>query len=101
MTFVLSVVGNDEMESYLGLVNDTPSKARALILRNNKIKTRYYALDKNSNPTHTNAQITAKAVEGLFDENFKKEDMERLDTLMPMMQTGEHEKLPPHGPKAE
>ena len=71
-------VSNDEMETYLGLVNDTPSKARALILRNNKIRTRYYALDKNGKPTHTNAQITAKAVEGLFDENFKKEDMQLL-----------------------
>lgn len=71
-------VSNDEMESYLGLVNNTPSKARALILRNNKIKTRYYALDKNGNSTHTNAQITAKAVEGLFDENFKKENMQLL-----------------------
>ncbi|MCY0969869.1 beta-ketoacyl-ACP synthase III [Chryseobacterium wangxinyae] len=71
-------VSNDEMESYLGLVNNTPSKARALILRNNKIKTRYYALDKEGKPTHTNAQITAKAVEGLFDEHFKKEDMQLL-----------------------
>lgn len=71
-------ISNDEMESYLGLVNNTPSKARALILRNNKITTRYYALDKNGKPTHTNAQITAKAVEGLFDEHFKKEDMELL-----------------------
>lgn len=71
-------VSNDEMETYLGYINDKPSKARALILRNNKIKTRYYALDKNGNATHTNAQITAKAVEGLFDENFKKEDMQLL-----------------------
>ncbi|MCW3170194.1 beta-ketoacyl-ACP synthase III [Chryseobacterium sp. 09-1422] len=71
-------VSNDEMESYLGLVNNTPSKARALILRNNKIKTRYYALDKEGKPTHTNAQITAKAVEGLFDEQFKREDMQLL-----------------------
>lgn len=71
-------VSNDEMESYLGFVNNTPSKARALILRNNKIKTRYYALDKNGKPTHTNAQITAKAVEGLFDNQFKKEDMQLL-----------------------
>lgn len=40
-------IANDDMETYLGLVNNTPSKARALILRNNQIKTRYYALDKN------------------------------------------------------
>ncbi|WBV59013.1 beta-ketoacyl-ACP synthase III [Chryseobacterium camelliae] len=71
-------VSNDEMETYLGYINDAPSKAKALILRNNKIKTRYYALDKEGNPTHTNAQIAAKAVEGLFDDKFKKEDMELL-----------------------
>lgn len=71
-------VSNEEMETYLGLVNNTPSKARALILRNNKITTRYYALDKNSKLTHTNAQISARAVEMLFDENFSKDDMELL-----------------------
>jgi 3-oxoacyl-[acyl-carrier-protein] synthase-3 len=71
-------VSNDEMETYLGYINGAPSKAKALILRNNKITTRYYALDKEGNPTHTNAQITAKAIEGLFDENFKKEDMKLL-----------------------
>ncbi len=71
-------ISNDEMEDYLGYVNDTPSKAKALILRNNGIKTRYYALDKNNKPTETNAEITAKAVEKLFDENFTKEDMELL-----------------------
>jgi 3-oxoacyl-[acyl-carrier-protein] synthase-3 len=71
-------VSNDEMETYLGYINDKPSKARSLILRNNKITTRYYALDKNGKPTHTNAQITAKAVEMLFDENFSKDKMELL-----------------------
>lgn len=71
-------VSNDEMEDYLGYVNDAPSKAKALILRNNGIKTRYYALDKNHKPTETNAEITAKAVEKLFDDKFTKEDMELL-----------------------
>lgn len=71
-------VGIDEMEDYLGYVNDAPSKAKSLILRNNGIKTRYYALDKNNQPTETNAEITAKAVEKLFDEHFTKEDMQLL-----------------------
>ncbi|SEM78586.1 3-oxoacyl-[acyl-carrier-protein] synthase-3 [Chryseobacterium taichungense] len=71
-------VSNDDMEIYLGYINGAPSKAKSLILRNNKITTRYYALDKEGKPTHTNAQITAKAVEGLFDENFGKEDIELL-----------------------
>ncbi|KQT24754.1 3-oxoacyl-ACP synthase [Chryseobacterium sp. Leaf405] len=71
-------VSNDEMETYLGYINDAKSKAKALILRNNKITTRYYALDKEGNPTHTNAQIAANAVKQLFDDKFKKEDMELL-----------------------
>lgn len=71
-------VPNEEMEDYLGYVNNAPSKARALILRNNGIKTRYYALDKNNQPTETNADITAKAVEKLFDKDFTKNDIEVL-----------------------
>ncbi len=71
-------VSNDEMETYLGYINDAKSKAKALILRNNKITTRYYALDKEGNPTHTNAQIAANAVKQLFDDKFRKEDMELL-----------------------
>ena len=83
-------ISNDEMEDYLGLINDTASKARRLILRNNGIKSRYYALDKNGNFTHTNADLTNKAIEDLYDENFKKEDVELLsfgtstpDNLLP------------------
>ena len=55
-------VSNDEMEEYLGLINDSKSKSKALVLRNNKIKTRYYAIDKNGVKTHTNAQMAALAV---------------------------------------
>ncbi|WP_392436946.1 beta-ketoacyl-ACP synthase III [Cruoricaptor ignavus] len=71
-------ISNDEMEDFLGYVNGTPSKAKSLILRNNGIKTRYYALDKNSVPTETNASLTAKAVEALLDDDFTKEDIEVL-----------------------
>ncbi len=71
-------ISNDEMEEYLGYVNNAPSKAKSLILRNNGIKTRYYALDKNNNPTETNADITAKAVEKLFDDDFTRNHIEVL-----------------------
>jgi len=60
-------ISNDEMESYLGLINNNPSKSRSIVLRNNGIKTRYYALDKNSKPTHSNAQMTALAIRALFE----------------------------------
>ncbi len=71
-------ISNDEMEDYLGYINNTASKSKKLILRSNKIHTRYYALDKKGNSTHSNAQMTAKAIEGLSSAQFKLEDMELL-----------------------
>ncbi|MDD4491777.1 MAG: 3-oxoacyl-ACP synthase, partial [Bacteroidales bacterium] len=46
-------VPNSEIETFLGMIGGKPSKAQHLILRNNQIKTRYYALDKEQNITHT------------------------------------------------
>lgn len=71
-------ISNDEMEDYLGLINGNKSKSRGMILRNNKIKTRYYALDKAGNPTHTNAELTANAIRKLFDADFELEDIDLL-----------------------
>ncbi len=83
-------VTNDAMEKYLGRVDGRPSKAKAIVLRNNKIKTRYYALDENGRLTHSNAQMTAEAVRGLLNDHFTVEDIELLscgtssqDQLMP------------------
>ena len=59
-------VSNDDMETYLGFINGKPSKARRIVLRNNGIKTRYYALTKEGKSTHSNAQMTAEAVKALF-----------------------------------
>lgn len=38
------VVENDNMEQYLGLIGDKPSRTRSIVLRQNGIKKRYYAL---------------------------------------------------------
>ncbi len=71
-------ISNDEMENYLGLINDTASKARRIILRNNKITSRYYAVDKSGNSTHSNAELTRNAIVQLFDEKFSDQDLEVL-----------------------
>ena len=71
-------VSNDEMESYLGLINDAASKARRIILRNNRITSRHYALDANGNSTHNNAELTRLAIEKLYDNQFSAKDMELL-----------------------
>jgi 3-oxoacyl-[acyl-carrier-protein] synthase-3 len=59
-------VSNDEMEQFLGYIDNKPSKSKKIVLRNNGIVNRYYALDKEHRSTHTNAQMTAEAVKALF-----------------------------------
>jgi 3-oxoacyl-[acyl-carrier-protein] synthase III len=71
-------VSNDDIELYLGMVDGKPSRARLKILGNNKITSRYYAIDKNGKSTHSNAQLAAKAIEGLFDDSITKNDIELL-----------------------
>lgn len=71
-------VYNDELEEYLGYVNGKKSRSKEIILRRNGIKERYYAIDKEGKSTHTNAQMTANAVRGLFEN---KSDIESIDLL--------------------
>ena len=71
-------ISNDEMETYLGLINDAASKARRIILRNNKITSRYYAIDRYGNSTHNNAELTKNAIEDLLDSDFSLKDMQLL-----------------------
>lgn len=85
-----SPISNDEMESYLGKINDRESKARRIVLRNNGIQTRYYALTAQGIPTHSNVEITANAIRNLLDDNFKGDQIQLIscgtsspDYLMP------------------
>jgi 3-oxoacyl-[acyl-carrier-protein] synthase-3 len=71
-------VDNDSMESYLGMIDGKPSKARRIILKRNGIKQRYYALDKNGQVTHTNVQMAANAIRNLFDDHFTLDDIDVL-----------------------
>jgi 3-oxoacyl-[acyl-carrier-protein] synthase-3 len=64
----LAPVGNDEMESVLGMVGGRPSRARRIVLRNNGIQSRHYALDPaTGEPVMTNAELAAEAVRALGD----------------------------------
>ena len=59
-------VPNDQMEQILGMVNQVPSRTRRIILRNNKIGRRHYALDPRTRAaTHSNAQLAAEAIRRL------------------------------------
>lgn len=95
-------VPNEEMEEFLGLINKTPSRSRAIVLRNNGIKNRFYALRKGGESTHTNAEMTALAVRKLFDNDPEKLKMVDLlscgtsspDQIMPSHAAMVHGNLP-------
>ncbi|MDR7306083.1 beta-ketoacyl-ACP synthase III [Rhodoferax saidenbachensis] len=62
----LEPVSNDEIEQVLGMVGGKPSKSRRLVLRNNGIRKRHYALDRlTGQAIMTNAQMAARAVADL------------------------------------
>ncbi|MBJ7223225.1 MULTISPECIES: beta-ketoacyl-ACP synthase III [unclassified Brenneria] len=74
-------VDNNSIEKVLGYIGGAPSRAKKIVLRSNGIKTRYYVLDpETGEPRYTNAQLTAEAIKGLFDDDFSPEDIECLAT---------------------
>ena len=59
-------VDNHSMEGVLGMIGGSPSRTRSIVLRKNRIRQRYYAIDPATGRlTHTNAQLTAEAVRRL------------------------------------
>ncbi|MGZ4048862.1 MAG: beta-ketoacyl-ACP synthase III, partial [Bacteroidia bacterium] len=66
---------------------------KAIILRNNKIKNRYYSRDKEGNSTHTNAELTVEAIKALCTDGFKIENIELLTSGT----TSPDQILPAHG----
>jgi 3-oxoacyl-[acyl-carrier-protein] synthase III len=73
-------ISNDEMEEFLGLINKSPSKSKRIVLRNNGIKNRFYALTKEGKPTHTNAEMTALAIRKMLDNDEKQ--IKSIDLLV-------------------
>lgn len=71
-------ISNDEMEDKLGVINGKTSKGRRIVLRNNQIKTRYYAIDENGNVTHNNAQLTKEAIMTLCEGTLEPSKIELL-----------------------
>lgn len=84
-------VSNDAMETILGQVRERPCRARRVVLRNNGIHRRHYAIDPaTGTATHDNAQLTAEAVRALVSEDFQLDDIDVLacgtsspDQIMP------------------
>ena len=73
-----SPISNDEMEDYIGLIDGKPSRVRAIVLRQNGIKTRYYGLDKEHKITHSNARLAKEAILELFENGVIPTDVTLL-----------------------
>ncbi|MDE6521913.1 MAG: StlD/DarB family beta-ketosynthase [Muribaculaceae bacterium] len=71
-------IGNDEIETYLGKIGDKPSRVKPIILRQNGIKQRYYAIDENQNITHTNTDLAKEAIFKLLPEPSEREKIQYL-----------------------
>lgn len=71
-------INNEEMEDFIGKIGGVSSRVKPIILRQNGIKTRYYALDRNQKITHTNAQMASLAINRLFLNQKEKKSIEVL-----------------------
>ena len=74
-------VSNQEMEDFLGRINGKDSRAKERVLKQNGIKTRHYAINKNQETTHSNAQLAVHAVNNALQKSsLRSTDVELLCT---------------------
>ncbi|SIS69877.1 3-oxoacyl-[acyl-carrier-protein] synthase-3 [Zobellia uliginosa] len=74
-------ISNDEIEDYLGRINGKDSRAKSRVLKQNGIKTRHYAIDKNQESTHSNAQLAVSAINDAIQKSgLRSSDVELLCT---------------------
>jgi 3-oxoacyl-[acyl-carrier-protein] synthase-3 len=71
-----SPVYNEDMERHLGLINSKPSRVKSIVLRQNGIKCRYYALSEEQKITHTNAELAFLSIRKLFPDEIIPGDIE-------------------------
>ncbi len=55
-------VSNENIEDYIGIIGEKISKYKKMVLRQNKIHTRYYASNQDGSFEYTVAEIAAKAI---------------------------------------
>lgn len=98
-------ISNEEMENYIGKINGQKSRLGPLILRQNKIKKRHYAISPDGAASWTAASMTAKAIRQALqhsevvpgDVSFLATATSQADFLVPgfgSMVHGELQELP-------
>jgi 3-oxoacyl-[acyl-carrier-protein] synthase-3 len=73
-------ISNEQIDEVLGAVGQGSAKLRRRILIANGIRTRHYAIDRRTGePTHTNAQLTARAIQAAArNANFDLDELQCL-----------------------
>ncbi len=62
-------ISNDDMEDYLGRIGGKDSRARERVLRQNGIRSRHYAIDRNQQTTISNAGMASEAIRTAVDRS--------------------------------
>lgn len=86
-------IENDEMEDFLGLIGGKPSRVKNIILRQNGIKRRYYALNKKQEITHTNAEMAGLAIKKMLSRDDCVQSKSFLVAHLPLTSTSH--RMPP------
>jgi 3-oxoacyl-[acyl-carrier-protein] synthase-3 len=74
-------IPNSHMEDHLGLIGGQPSRSRALVLRQNRIKTRHYAIDATGKAQYTNLDMANRAIRDAIEKSeVSLEDIRYLAT---------------------
>ncbi|MDX1921490.1 MAG: 3-oxoacyl-[acyl-carrier-protein] synthase III C-terminal domain-containing protein [Candidatus Caenarcaniphilales bacterium] len=66
-----NAVSNEEMEAYIGKINQEKSRLGPIVLRHNKIQQRYYAINRDGSTSWTAASLVAEALK----EAIKKSEL--------------------------
>lgn len=61
-------IDNNSMEDYLGLISGVHSRVKNIVLRQNGIKQRFYAVNTKQEMTHTNAELAQLSIQKLLAE---------------------------------
>jgi 3-oxoacyl-[acyl-carrier-protein] synthase-3 len=74
-------IDNDAIEQHLGMVHNKSSSLKNRILKQNGIKTRYYALDNQQQSQYSNATLAANAAKNAIEKSkLSLKDIELLAT---------------------
>lgn len=62
-------VGNDDMEDHIGRIGGASSRYKSIVLRQNRIKTRHYAVDRSGTPQFTSADMAVRAARDAVEKS--------------------------------